>query len=197
MALMVLGGCADPAGKTEETFTEINGNMFYRSQCPYGTLSEEAPLYLELWDCPMGVDSVNLVSASRNLVFKADCKEKLVTIRSDDGALNLVWQTMPNGVFNATFDGGLIGLSGDTANANSSCSTNAMVEVRGRVNCDDPNLDRDKVNIEAEILWWLGDSDPSTAPNLAFETTDRQCQLPAGHQCYLYTQQIIRQCQYQ
>ncbi len=194
----VLSSCGKPHRTNEEgeELKPFRGSASYRAQCPlYPTMADPRPVALELWDCPIGVDLVEMTRPPRALVFEANCKDMLLKVRSTDRQINEVWAPMPNGVFSMSFDGGSIGLKDDGTGAGE-CVTSTLAEIRGRVNCDSGDPDRARLEIEA--LWWMGkkvENSGVAEAGAGRGARARKCQLPANRKCYLYTQSVISQCQ--
>jgi len=139
--------------------TFVNGAAPFASQCPYGSFSKPVAAKVNLWNCNLGIGRVDLVEALRPLVIQADCKKKLISVRSTDGKLDSLWEVMPDNTFNLTVDGGRAILK-DDGSGNLNCATNLSAEMFGTLDC----ADRDRVTIKFETVWWLDRTPPPPAP---------------------------------
>jgi hypothetical protein len=113
----------------------------------------------------------------------ADCRDKLVTIRTADGEIDSLWEVAPDDKFGATVFMSDIGLRSDRAEGGSPCRSFAQIEISGKLRC----ADRDRVTIALEATWKLGEG---PAPR---DSAERLCSLPVG--CELFAAPQIRQCQ--
>lgn len=188
-ALLIGSGCgkpSDPVGPGEGMIP-VEGRVAFGNQCPYGTFSEPNPVRVGLWDCPIGLGTMELTEPPPTLVFQADCKKKLLTIRSTDRKLDSLWEVMPDGSFSITLDAGGAARFRTDGSGNTNCVTYLSADVHGRLNC----LDRDRVNIDVNVVWWPGrGTPPGSEPSTASATA---CQLPSS--CYLHATAQIPQCQ--
>jgi hypothetical protein len=177
-------GCGKPEPQNESptTIPVLGGTATFGNHCPYGTFSQPTTAELTGWDCP-GLGSIDLAEAPQTIFFTADCKKKIITVRSQDRLHDSAWEMMPNGSFSFTIDVGAIGLKRDSVTT-SGCKSYTMAEFFGTVQCQD----RDKAIIKADIIYWPG---KGKRPNNA-TTNDAECKLPQG--CYLYTHSDIQQC---
>jgi len=166
IATILFFACGRPPGEVtlasdSAGAVEVNGVAGFGSQCPYGTFSRPNSAKLNLWDCNIGRSSVELVEPLRALIFQADCKKKLITVRTLDGKLDTTWEVMPNGSFFFSIDGGTAKFRDDGA-GNANCASSMSTDVFGKIDC----ANRDKVVINFESVWWLGKpyTPPPTAP---------------------------------
>ncbi|MEK6706559.1 MAG: hypothetical protein AAB116_01380 [Candidatus Poribacteria bacterium] len=146
----------------DEKPVPVIGTVSFGSQCPYGTVSPLVPLPLNLWDCPVGLNALELITPLRPLVLQVDCKKKVISARSENRELDTAWEIMPDGSFYFTIDGGTARVKNDGA-GNNNCSIPLSADMWGKVDCSD----RDKVNINIEAMWWFGKKEPSptTSPS--------------------------------
>ncbi|HAR43722.1 MAG TPA: hypothetical protein DCS07_13995 [Bdellovibrionales bacterium] len=170
--ILFWAGCGSP--DDVEGLTDVNGNAVFGSQCPYGSLSKPFASKLYLWDCPLGLDTVDLVQPLRPIVLQADCKKKIIVARTLDGALDTSWEVLPNGTFSFSIDGGYATLRND-GRGNANCSVPLTAELSGSLDC----ADRDKVKISVESVWWLD--------RLAPKPTANPSAIPSSAPTYLPT----------
>jgi len=183
----------DPATANDGMVT-LKGSAMIASQCPYGSLADPQPVEISMWDCPIGTDTAELQESLRTIIIMGDCNKKYVSVRSGDRrSLDTLWETMPNGDFSVTVDGGLVQFSKFGA-TQSSCATPTSVDIWGKLDCAahaDPTRDQGTVQIEA--MWHLGKG-ATTGVN-----ADAVCKLPAPPAgtdgCYIYAKTAIKQCQ--
>ena len=178
------GGSGDDSTSGEDQGRiPVKGNASFGSQCPYGSVSSAKPVKLGLWDCPLGLDAVELSTPPQPLFLSADCKDMTMSVRTGDRTLDSFWEVLPDGSYSVTVDVGAVQLRSDKKSGGSPCTTFTQAEIWGKLNCKD----RDKVEIEVHTLWWLGKGKKTTG------FTGRECSLPAS--CYLAADTTVRQCQ--
>lgn len=134
----------------------VNGQAFFGSQCPYGSVPPPFAADLEAWSCPIGVKPLQLAEPMQPLVLQADCTKKYISVRTQNRRVDSSWEVMPDGSFFITLEGVAVKLGRDGA-GNSNCTVMASVDVSGKLNCGD----RDKVKIDFETVWWLGQRPPT------------------------------------
>jgi hypothetical protein len=183
VALVIMaGGCgkrSEESALAEAGRVPVLGDTAFGSQCPYGTQSELSPAKIGLWDCPeMARGRIELAAPPQPLYFQADCKKKLLIVRSADYTIDTMWEVMPDGAFYVTIEGGPVRFASPK-----NCTSYTSLDVFGRLDC----LDRDRVNIEVDALWWIS---KGTRPA---DATGAACDLPAS--CYLAAAQTVKQCQ--
>jgi len=167
--ILFWAGCGSPDRDVEaEAFTTVNGNAIFGSQCPYGSLSKPQAAALNLWDCPLGLKTVDLAQPLRPIVLQADCKKKILVARTLDGTLDTSWEVLPNGEFSFSIDGGYATLK-DDGKGNAGCSVPLVADLSGKLDCSD----RDKVKISVETVWWLDRVAPQPSPNPSLAPSPR------------------------
>jgi hypothetical protein len=215
LALTFLIGCGKPVkdeAKEAEEGTPVVGVAGFGSQCPYGFTEDPFPARLELWNCPIGLEKVELSEPLRPLYFQVDCKKKTMSVRKPNRTMDTAWEIMPDGSFFMTVDGGMAKLNSDGP-GRGKCGTPLSVDLMGKVDCSD----RDKVNIKVESVFWLakknennnprnvgvpgmpvGEPNPSMTPSPAVpgEATENEtlpeCKVPPS--CYFFSKTTIKQC---
>jgi hypothetical protein len=193
VAFALLGcvaACGKPSAREEALdagMKPVVGEARFGSQCPYGFYSEPRVAEIGLWDCKIPLDSVELAEPMSPLLLSADCKKKILTIRTADRRVDTSWEVMPDGTFNITLDGLSARLRRDGPTG-SQCVSYLTTEVFGRVDCKD----RDKAAIQFDTMWWLnkGARPAAAVPGAANE---RACSFPSS--CYLHSSGTIRQCE--
>ncbi len=144
---------SNPPMEFSPGMTTVVGSAQFGSQCPYGSFSAPHEVPLELWSCPIGLPSVELVEPLQPLVLQADCKKKTLDIRGitpHSGAAN-TWEVMPDGSFYLIIDAGMAKLKND-GSGTLNCATPLTGNLWGKIDC----TDRDKAKIHVETVWWLG-----------------------------------------
>lgn len=178
-------GSSDPVLPEEDLGTrKVTGAAGLGSQCPYGTLSPIQNLPLELWSCPLALETVELIQPLQPFYLQADCKKKTLIVRSKDGRLlDSTWEIMPDHTFSIRVDGGKALLKSDGPNRGA-CAVSTEASLFGKIDCQD----RDRVMIHLEILWSLGTSNVSA----------NACTLPVpaanNTGCSFYTKIDMKQC---
>lgn len=140
---------------------KVEGSAAFGGYCPFGTYTAPQAVPLSLWECPMSLDTVQLVEPLQAFDFQADCKKRTLDVRSPNHAFEPVtWEMMPDGNFYFSMDGGVAKLKTDGV-GNTNCTTPLRADMWGKVDCQD----RDKPVIHIETIWWLGRKfDHSTEP---------------------------------
>src|SRR4051812_47640571 len=83
LLFLTIMGCGKPES-VSDAMIPVQGAASFGTQCPYGTYSQPKPAKLELRDCPLKITKLELAESPRSLIFQADCKKKLLNIRSAD-----------------------------------------------------------------------------------------------------------------
>ncbi len=161
----------------------MKGAAAFGSQCPYGSVSSTKAVRLGLWDCPLGLDAVELSTPPQPIILSADCKDMTISIRTADRALDSFWEVLPDGSFSMTVDIGAIQFRSDGKSGGSPCTSFTQAELWGKLNCKD----RDKVEIDLHSLFWMGKGKKTTG------FSGRECSLPSS--CYMAADTTVRQCQ--
>lgn len=217
LALGVLAGIScgrpsdaglDPNLRSSGDYTPVDGLAAYGTQCPYGTISSAKPLRVQLWNCPLGAGNVELTQPIAPLYFEADCKNRILSIRTEDKKVDASYYFLPNGEFDLVVDGVNTSLRSD-GSGNTNCTAPLSINVFGRVACGTESS-LDKATISFQSVMWAGTrpkargtSEPvpqaSTTPGLPTPPraeiipVTNPCKLPQS--CYFYTQSELKQCQ--
>lgn len=182
----ILFSCGKPSELEqlkEEGMIPVSGVAGFGGHCPYGSVTPPSGAKLQLWNCPIGLNRLELSQPLDALYLQADCKKKILTVRMGERRLDTAWAVMPDGSFFITVDGGLARLNADGPDRGS-CSTPLTADISGRLDCGD----RDKAKISIETTWWMGKAENPATLALA----NPQCQLPSS--CYLYAATTVSQC---
>jgi hypothetical protein len=179
---------SDPPSSPEEVEItppnriEVRGSAQFGNQCPYGSFVPPTPAPLEMWDCPIGLSSVELTEPLAPLVLQADCKKKTLDIRSQDPSITpITWEVMPDGNFFFSMNAGYAKLKEDGA-GHFNCASPVAADIWGKIDCKD----RDKTTIRVETVWWLGKTlkevsgTPSPLPDASPSPSGSPSSTPSG-----------------
>jgi hypothetical protein len=143
----------------------VNGAEGFSTQCPSGTIEPVTPITnMQLYNCPIGVDTLQLTQPLEPIYLQADCQKKTITARTLDKRIESAWETMPNNSFYFTLGMGTDGqdnrlrasLASDGSGGHSNCTTPLTVAIDGSMDCTNP----DKPIIHFETTMW-----PHLKPN--------------------------------
>ncbi len=186
----------------------LKGYGGFGSQClANGTVTLPKKVKLELWACPIPVETVELAEPLTPLFLSADCGRKILTIRTADYVIDDSWEVMPDGSFYLTQEKLFAKLKND-GSGNNNCVTPLSADLWGRIDC----TNRDQATIMIEARMWLNKKTaartpapgavPSGTPGappplpmpIAAAPVGPECKLPPA-QCYLHTVTSVQQCQ--
>lgn len=176
-----------------DEMVQVRGSAAFGNQCPYGIHTTPTPIDLELWGCPMKMNTIELLEPLQALMLKADCRKKEITVRTERRGLDSPWEVMPDGSFSILIDGGTARIK-DDGEGQVNCLTPLTASLSGKLDCSDP--DPEKAKIPIEVVWWTGktvdpvDGTPNPEP---LPVSGSRCKLPEG--CYFYGSTEIKQCQ--
>ena len=180
-------GKGDEESVPSEQMMAVNGSVPVGSQCPYGYYTDPKPLKVNGWECGEVLQSIDIIESPSALILQADCKKKLLTVRTVDSLLDSTWEIMPDGTFSLTVDSGALKIRDDGA-GNPNCVTFPSTEVWGKIDCGDA----DKLTINYDIIWWPGrGKNPSAYRPAAL--TGPECKLPST--CYFHSTGQLKQCE--
>ncbi len=170
-----LAGCADfsqntatqttaPSPEATEDpieYIEVDSAFLIGSQCPFGSIPAPEPVLGGLWDCEeSGLARLVFREAPPTLQFLADCKKRLLTVRSPQNQTDLTWQVLPDGRFVIPVDKFFsLELSEDRPGLGP-CQADSQLVVSGQMNC----ADIDRPEIQVDVLWYLA-PDPIPSPS--------------------------------
>lgn len=190
--VLALGSCAGnnpgPMGEAQGSIP-VNGTAAFGAVCPRGTYVDPSPAPVDLWSCPLNMDSLGLAQPLAPFIFQADCKKNFFTIRSP-GFFDTTWEMLPDHNFDITINGYDVQMKSDGA-GHSNCWTPTSIQFKGHLDCKD----RDAVKIYLEsVMWHLGSTDDfgGGTSRAHARHTGPQCQVPSG--CYLYSRAVVNQC---
>jgi hypothetical protein len=182
----------------------MKGIAAFGSQCASGFNNDPKAVRLELWQCPLNVNQVELVEPITPLYLSADCARKTLTIRNLSHTIDVNWELMPDGSFYITQDG-LSAKLKDDGSGHADCVTPISADMWGKVDCTNPRGDQAKIRFET-VMWLNKRDQPSSAasptpnttnPNLppasTVDSSSPQCKLPVG-KCYFHAVASINQC---
>ncbi len=207
-------GRPDDAGNDSSThhggdYIPVNGLVGFGSQCPYGTIGEMRPFRTQLWNCPIGPSTVEFTRDMTPLYLQADCKSRILNVRTPDKAIDTSWYFLPSGEFDIIVDGVSAQLKAD-GSGSTDCNAPLAMNIFGRVTCGD-GVDKDKATIAFQSVMWAGKKLngqgnspvvlPSPSPSGIPPAPPRErtvianpCKLPSS--CYFYTEvKDLKQCQ--
>jgi hypothetical protein len=214
-AIMALGtaSCGRPddanidASQRSNDYKPVDGLSAFGTQCPYGAVGDVKPLRLQMWSCPVGSSTIHLNEDLEPLYLQADCKSRILTVRTLDHKVDTSWYFLPDGEFDVVVDGVVAKLKSD-GNGSSNCNAPLSVNLMGHVECGPAGPNQDKATIKFQSVMWAGKRlatqgnnpvvTPSPTPGLppppARESVaiGNQCKLPDS--CYFYTQSELKQC---
>lgn len=167
----------------------VTGVGGFGLQCPFGSINDPKAVKLQLWGCPLDLDTLTLTQPLKALYLSVDCKKKLMSIRMENRTMDSLWEVMPDGSFYMTVDGGVAHLA-STGGNRGACSTPLTAVLMGKVDC----TDLDKAKIRLETVWKMGQPAPAASPNPdAAPPPPDTCGLPKS--CYLYSITKLNQCE--
>lgn len=138
-----------PSADSVPGMTRVAGNAIFGSQCPYGTFPDPRPVPLTLWECPIGMHTVELTESLQPLILQADCKKRTMDVRGTNRSHpSNAWEIMPDGTFFFSVDGGSARLKADSS-GRQNCSVPLSADLWGKVECDN----RDQAKIKVETIW--------------------------------------------
>jgi len=131
--------------------TEVSGSAAFGAHCNYGTYQDPVAVPLELYNCPMGLEVLELEKQLPALMFQIDCRKRTLDIRGPTlGTKMTTWEFLPDGHFWLALDGGYAQLKEDGA-GNTGCVTPLVAELWGDIDC----TDMDKAKMHIETVWWM------------------------------------------
>ncbi|MBU6374730.1 MAG: hypothetical protein KGQ59_01930 [Bdellovibrionales bacterium] len=162
----------------------VRGDLLVGTQCPFGTVSKAINAGVKLYNCKIGIPEIELSGPPVPIYLSADCAEKTLAVRTADGSVDTLWQTLPNGAFSLVIPGFKTKLGPDSSR-NALCLSSLTMEISGQVDC----RDRDILSIRVDTLrMWMKAPYPEDSAALQLPA----CQLPTG--CRLETNLNLRQC---
>ncbi len=141
----------------------VIGSASFGSQCPHGYVAPPQPSPIELVTTNTSLTTLELGESLSPLVLQVDCKKNTIDIRGvTRTAPATTWEFPPSGLFDFNIEGGMIQVKNDGA-GNLNCSTPSLVEIRGKIDCKEPDFPV----IRAYFFWNLGRSirDLSASPH--------------------------------
>lgn len=134
----------------------VKGRASFGVHCPKGIIQDPVPTKVLLMSCPAKLDEAELTQPLRPVILQADCKEKLIAVRTGDRVTEApFWETMPDHSFELTFDGGPVYLK-DDGTGRGECVIPSSLGISGRFEC----IDRDTADIYIQAGWYLGKAGP-------------------------------------
>jgi hypothetical protein len=149
-------------------------------------VSKYQPAAFRLSSCPLPVGTLRVLTPPGAILFSGDCREKTLAIRTDDLALDSLWQVLPDDRFDLGAGPLWVRLSED-ADGHTNCWTEARLSVRGSLACRDQ--DRMKIEFD-EIALQL--SVPRENPGGLPGPEGQRCHLPES--CELTGSATLSQC---
>jgi hypothetical protein len=214
LGAIVTNGCGRPddaeldASQRSNDYKPVDGLAAYGSQCPYGNVGDVKPLRLQMWNCPIGTNTIRLTEDIEPLYFQADCKTRILSVRTLDHKVDTSWYFLPDGEFDVVVDGVTAKLKSD-GNGASNCNAPLAINLMGKVMCGPVGPTQDQATIKFQSVMWAGKKlngqganpmvvaspTPGLAPAPVPERVPitNQCNLPSS--CYFFTQSELRQCQ--
>ena len=186
LLLMTSCGVPNGSGPSADGSPRWEGAIRIGTQCPYGMVSKYQPTAFRLEGCPLPIQTLRIVTPPGAILFSGDCREKTLAIRTDDLALDSLWQVFPDDQFNVGAGPLWVQLSEDS-DGHKNCWTEARIRVRGGLSCRDQ--DRMKILLDeiSLILSVPGDlASPPPVPDL------QRCHLPKS--CELQGSARLDQC---
>ena len=162
----------------------VRGDILVGTLCPLGTVSKPVNGGFTLRNCRIGVSEVALSEPPVQIYLSADCAEKTIGIRTADGTVDTLWQTLPNGSFAVVIPGFRTQLGPD-GSGNAQCLSLMTMEISGKVDCQERDIL--SIRVDSMRLWMKV---PSPEESAIFQIPG--CQLPMG--CRLETNLDLRQC---
>ncbi len=148
-------GVTPPPARTGAAHADVKavvGTAGFGNQCQFGSISAPKPVPLSLWQCPINLNPIELMEPLQAYIIQADCKKKTIDVRSPNNSFDSVtWETMPDGNFYFSMNGGMARLKND-GSGNLGCGSALTAEMWGKIDC----ADIDKPIIKMETVWWMG-----------------------------------------
>jgi len=168
---IALTGCADFSSSPQEVtevpeatedlgYIEVKSPFQIGSICPFGSVPAPKPVIGALWDCEESrLEELSLRESAPSLQFLADCRKRLLTLRSERQQLDLTWQVLPDGRFVIPVEKPIsMTLTEDQPNLGA-CQASTQLVVSGQMDC----VDVDRPEIQVDLLWYLA-PDPASFP---------------------------------
>ncbi|MDR3605849.1 MAG: hypothetical protein P4M08_00545 [Oligoflexia bacterium] len=149
-------GSSNDTGSNSQNYMEVNGVAGFGTQCPYGSISSITPAPLEMYNCPIGLDHVDLDQNIEPLYISVDCKNKIISARTADHRIDTNWYALPDKTFFFTVDGLKARLRSDGRGGHVDCETPLSIDFFGTLQCDDTNAHRDQADFKFEAVMWTG-----------------------------------------
>jgi hypothetical protein len=155
---------SDDDASSDGGVVSVHGAEGFSTQCPSGTIEPVTAVNnMGLYDCPIGVDKVDLDQPLTPIYLQADCKKKVIVARTFDKTIDTEWEMMPNNTFYFTLQLESSGednreravLRSDGNGGHSDCTALLTSAYDGDVDCTNP----DKPVIHFETTMW-----PNRAP---------------------------------
>lgn len=143
----------DPSASNSNGYLNVNGVAGFGSHCPQGSITPVKPVRLQLWNCPIGSGTVTLNDPIKPIYFQVDCKNRLISARTQDKSIDTTWNMMPDNSFYFTLDGKnsqTVQLRSDGNIGEANCNVALSSDYFGTVDCTDP--DAAKIHFEA-VMW--------------------------------------------
>jgi hypothetical protein len=187
-------GPAEPAPtqsgiRGDGDMAELRGYAAFGTQCVSGFNTDPKAIRLELWSCPINLKVVEMSEPLQPLYMQADCKTKVLTIRSQDRRIDANWELMPDGSFYITQDG-LSAKLKDDGSGMGECVTPLSMDLWGKVECNAASPDRAKIHLET--VMWLNNAGTATAPLPGAKC--RALPPPSEKKCYFHATTTLNQC---
>ena len=162
----------------------VRGDILVGTQCPLGTISKPVQGGFVLRNCRNGMAELEITEPPAPILLTGDCAEKTIGIRTSDGTVDTLWQTLPDGSFSVAAAGPRARLASD-GSGHEQCLSNMTMEISGKMDC----IERDILSIRIKSMrLWMRTPSPEESATLQAPG----CELPKG--CRLETQLELRQC---
>ena len=150
----------------ELDYTPVDGALYLGTQCPIGSFAEPDAVKAALWDCNSPVMSrFRILEPAPTVLFQADCRKRLLTVRIKELELDLTWQVLPDGRFSIPVEKSpKITLDAD-ATGNGPCVAATRLTLSGTLQCEDV----DHPEILVDSVWLLNPPPlpiPSPSPSV-------------------------------
>jgi hypothetical protein len=153
----------------------VRGSAAFGSQCPDGSFVPPQPATIELYQCPLKLQTVELAENLQPITLQADCKKRIMDVRGIDRTKTTSWEFMPNGAFDIVIDAGTAKLK-DDGEGNQNCEVPLVANLMGHVDCTDML----KAKIYLDTVWWLDKSLPISSPLPSIGPSGLPSSLPSG-----------------
>ena len=154
----------------------VLGSASFGSQCPHGYIAPPQPSPIELVTSPTSLTALELGESLSPLLIQVDCKKNTIDVRGvTRSALATTWEFPPSGQIDFSVDGGNIQVKNDGA-GNLNCTTPALVQVKGKVDCKD----MDHPEIRVHFFWNLGKSIHDLNPSIHPQTGNSPIPAPTS-----------------